>query len=83
MRNNGTLYRALKAIADQVSTKVIVVRVAEHKEEDGKTQDQLVIGGSEDDGSYTGCMRCLLQSRMKASDTVRVFWPRRSWTRRR
>ena len=44
----GTLYRALKAIADQVSTKVIVVRVAEHKEEDGKTQDQLVIGGSED-----------------------------------
>ncbi|EFE6919350.1 phage tail sheath family protein, partial [Escherichia coli] len=22
-------------------------------------------------------------SRMKASDTVRVFWPRRSWTRRR
>ncbi|MPU68391.1 phage tail sheath family protein, partial [Escherichia coli] len=26
---------------------------------------------------------CLLQSRMKASDTVRVFWPRRSWTRRR
>lgn len=31
----GTLYRALKAIADQVSTKVIVVRVAEHKEEDG------------------------------------------------
>ena len=48
----GTLYRALKAIADQVSTKVIVVRVAEHKEEDEKTQDQLVIGGSEDDGSY-------------------------------
>lgn len=43
----GTLYRALKAIADRVSTKVIVVRVAEHKEEDGKTQDQLVIGGSE------------------------------------
>ncbi|EIT3698467.1 phage tail sheath family protein, partial [Escherichia coli] len=45
----GTLYRALKAIADQVSTKVIVVRVAEHKEEGGKTQDQLVIGGSESD----------------------------------
>ncbi|SPW71116.1 Major tail sheath protein FI [Escherichia coli] len=56
----GTLYRALKAIADQVSTKVIVVRVAEHKEEDGKTQDQLVIGGSEDDGSYTGMYALLV-----------------------
>ncbi len=56
----GTLYRALKAIADQVSTKVIVVRVAEHKEEDEKTQDQLVIGGSEDDGSYTGMYALLV-----------------------
>lgn len=56
----GTLYRALKAIADQVSTKVIVVRVAEHKEEDGKTQDQLVIGGSESDGSYTGMYALLV-----------------------
>ncbi len=58
--DNGTLYRALKAIADQVSTKVIVVRVAEHKEEDGKTQDQLVIGGSESDGSYTGMYALLV-----------------------
>ena len=56
----GTLYRALKAIADQVSTKVIVVRVAEHKEEDGKTQDQLVIGGSKSDGSYTGMYALLV-----------------------
>ncbi|EOW7680209.1 hypothetical protein ACOFAB_005774, partial [Escherichia coli] len=56
----GTLYRALKAIADQVSTKVIVVRVAEHKEEDGRTQDQLVIGGSESDGSYTGMYALLV-----------------------
>ncbi|EJG4876076.1 phage tail sheath family protein, partial [Escherichia coli] len=56
----GTLYRALKAIADQVSTKVIVVRVAEHKEEGGKTQDQLVIGGSESDGSYTGMYALLV-----------------------
>ncbi|EJW2795173.1 phage tail sheath family protein, partial [Escherichia coli] len=56
----GTLYRALKAIADQVSTKVIVVRVAEHKEEGGRTQDQLVIGGSESDGSYTGMYALLV-----------------------
>ncbi|MCV5638930.1 phage tail sheath family protein, partial [Escherichia coli] len=39
---------------------VIVVRVAEHKEEDEKTQDQLVIGGSEDDGSYTGMYALLV-----------------------
>lgn len=39
---------------------MIVVRVAEHKEEDGKTQDQLVIGGSEDDGSYTGMYALLV-----------------------
>ncbi|ENF08551.1 phage tail sheath family protein [Escherichia coli P0304777.8] len=78
----GTLYRALKAIADQVSTKVIVVRVAEHKEEDGKRRINwlsVVLMTA----AIRGCMRCLLQSRMKASDTVRVFWPRRSWTRRR
>ncbi|EHX40240.1 major tail sheath domain protein [Escherichia coli DEC12E] len=80
----GTLYRALKAIADQVSTKVIVVRVAEHKEEDGKNDRinwlSVVLNLT---AAIRGCMRCLLQSRMKASDTVRVFWPRRSWTRRR
>lgn len=39
---------------------MIVVRVAEHKEEDEKTQDQLVIGGSEDDGSYTGMYALLV-----------------------
>ncbi|EMO8004219.1 phage tail sheath family protein, partial [Salmonella enterica] len=44
----GTLYKSLKAIADQVSTKVIVVRVPAAKEGDGeKTQSQLVIGGTE------------------------------------
>ncbi|TNL01620.1 phage tail protein [Kosakonia cowanii] len=52
---SGTLYKTLKAIADQASTKVIVVRVAAATGGDGeKTQSQLVIGGAEADGSYTG-----------------------------
>ncbi|EDH2127148.1 phage tail protein, partial [Salmonella enterica] len=57
----GTLYKSLKAIADQVSTKVIVVRVPAAKEGDGeKTQSQLVIGGTEADGSYTGMYALLV-----------------------
>lgn len=51
----GTLYKSLKAVADQVSTKVIVVRVAQAEDGEGKkTQSQLVIGGTESDGTYTG-----------------------------
>ncbi|EFH2440682.1 phage tail sheath family protein, partial [Escherichia coli] len=56
----GTLYKTLKAISDQTSPKVIVVRVAEAEEEGEKTQDQLVIGGSQDDGSYTGMYALLV-----------------------
>ncbi|EPP3086363.1 phage tail sheath subtilisin-like domain-containing protein [Escherichia coli] len=58
----GTLYKSLKAVADQVSTKVIVVRVPEFKEEthSGQTQDKLVIGGSDDDGNYTGMYAFLI-----------------------
>ncbi|HAX1983326.1 TPA: phage tail sheath family protein, partial [Escherichia coli] len=51
----GTLYKSLKAISDQVSTRVIVVRVAAAQEgPENKTQDQLVIGTTEEDGSYSG-----------------------------
>ncbi|ECF5900199.1 phage tail sheath family protein [Salmonella enterica subsp. salamae] len=57
----GTLYKSLRAIADQVSTKVIVVRVPAAKKGDGeKTQSQLVIGGTEADGSYTGMYALLV-----------------------
>ncbi|EBP4104090.1 phage tail sheath family protein [Salmonella enterica subsp. enterica serovar Give] len=57
----GTLYKSLKAIADQASTKVIVVRVPAAKEGDGeKTQSQLVIGGTEADGTYTGMYALLV-----------------------
>lgn len=51
----GSLYKTLKAIADQTSPKVIVVRVAAAtSEENGKSQSQLIIGGTAEDGSYTG-----------------------------
>lgn len=56
----GTLYTTLKAISDQCSPKVVVVRVAEAKEPapggdaTAQTQDQLVIGGVSTDGRYTG-----------------------------
>lgn len=57
----GTLYKSLKAVADQVSTKVIVVRVPKAREGDGeKTQSQLVIGGTEADGSYSGMYALLV-----------------------
>ncbi len=55
----GTLYRALGHRRPGEHQKVIVVRIVT-KEEDGKTQDQLVIGGSEDDGSYTGMYALLV-----------------------
>ncbi|MGL5948135.1 MAG: phage tail sheath subtilisin-like domain-containing protein [Aeromonas sp.] len=56
----GTLYPTLKAISDQASPKVVVVRVAEAKPElPDTTQDQLVIGGSGVDGRYTGMFALL------------------------
>ncbi|TNL01349.1 phage tail protein [Kosakonia cowanii] len=58
---SGTLYKTLKAIADQASTKVIVVRVPAAREGEGeKTQSQLVTGGTEADGSYTGMYALLV-----------------------
>lgn len=63
----GTLYKALKAISDQVSTKVIVVRVAAEKKGDKqKTQDQLVIGAVEADGRYTGMQALLVAEQDEA-----------------
>jgi phage tail sheath protein FI len=50
----GSLYKSLKAISDQVSTRVIVVRVAEAETGKAATQSQLIIGGTQADGSYTG-----------------------------
>lgn len=62
----GTLYKSLKAISDQVSTRVIVVRVAAAQEgPENKTQDQLVIGTTEEDGSYSGMQAFLVAEQME------------------
>lgn len=62
----GTLYKALKVISDQVSTRVIVVRVEAAKEgAENKTQDQLVIGTTEEDGSYSGMQALLVAEQME------------------
>ncbi len=58
--SSGTLYKTLKAISDQTSPGVIVVRVAEATEEGESTQEQLVIGGAQDDGSYSGMYALLV-----------------------
>ncbi|HGR4956335.1 TPA: phage tail sheath subtilisin-like domain-containing protein [Klebsiella aerogenes] len=70
---SGSLYKALKAISDQTSPKVVVVRVAEATTEEGaKTQAQLIIGGTEADGSYTG-MYALLTAEQKVGYRPRVL----------
>lgn len=69
----GSLYKSLKAISDQVSTRVIVVRVAEAKTEEGaQTQSQLIIGGTKADGSYTG-MFTLLTAEQKTGYRPRIL----------
>jgi phage tail sheath protein FI len=69
----GSLYKSLKAISDQVSTRVIVVRVAAaDKKENAPTQSQLIIGGSQADGSYTG-MFALLTAEQKVGYRPRIL----------
>ncbi|MBW5852558.1 phage tail sheath subtilisin-like domain-containing protein [Yersinia enterocolitica] len=69
----GSLYKTLKAIADQTSPKVIVVRVAAATDEaDAKTQSQLIIGGTTEDGSYTG-MYAFLTAEQKVGYRPRIL----------
>lgn len=69
----GSLYKSLKAISDQCSPKVIVVRVAQAVEgEDNPTQSQLVIGGTAADGSYTG-MYAFLTAEQKTGYRPRIL----------
>ncbi|EMX2854944.1 phage tail sheath family protein [Yersinia enterocolitica] len=69
----GSLYKTLKAIADQTSPKVIVVRVATATDEaDAKTQSQLIIGGTTEDGSYTG-MYAFLTAEQKVGYRPRIL----------
>lgn len=54
----GSLYKTLKAIADQTSPKVIVVRVAAATEEEGaKTQSQLIMGAQQKTVAIPACTR--------------------------
>ncbi|WOA54382.1 phage tail sheath protein [Dickeya solani] len=61
----GTLYKTLKAISDQTSPYTIVVRVADASNiaatngDTAPTQDQLVIGGTDANGRYTGLFALL------------------------
>lgn len=68
----GSLYKTLKAISDQTSPKVIVVRVAVATEDGEKTQSQLIIGGTLADGSYTG-MYALLTTEARVNYRPRVL----------
>ncbi|EKN4799354.1 phage tail sheath subtilisin-like domain-containing protein [Yersinia enterocolitica] len=69
----GSLYKTLKAIADQTSPKVIVVRVAAATDEaDAKTQSQLIIGGTTENGSYTG-MYAFLTAEQKVGYRPRIL----------
>ena len=66
----GTLWTALKAISDQCSPQTIVIRVPDAANiitPDGEmapTQDQLIIGGSDKDGRFTG-LYALLSAEMR------------------
>lgn len=68
----GTLYTTLKAISDQASPQTVVVRVATAAENGEQTQDQLVIGGVNNEGRYTG-MFALLTAEAKVGAHPRVL----------
>lgn len=72
----GSLYKTLKAISDQCSPKIIVVRVAAAKAPaegvEAQTQSQLIIGGSDADGNYTG-MYALLTAEQKTGYRPRIL----------
>lgn len=68
----GSLYKILKAISDQTSPKVIVVRVADATDEESGKQNQLIIGGTAEDGSYTG-MCAFLTAEQKVGYRPRVL----------
>jgi phage tail sheath protein FI len=65
----GSLYKALKAISDQCSPRVVIVRVKEAS--NGASQSQAVIGGTDGD-SYTG-MYALLTAEAKTGYRPRIL----------
>ena len=75
---SGTLYPTLKAISDQSSPKTVVIRVADASKivaKDGETvptQTQLVIGGVNSEGRYTGLF-ALLTAEPRVGEHPRVL----------
>ena len=65
----GSLYKALKAISDQCSPRVVIVRVKEASG-NGASQSQAVIGGTDGD-SYAG-MYALLTAEAKTGYRPRI-----------
>lgn len=65
----GSLYKALKAISDQCSPRVVIVRVKEASG-NGASQSRAVIGGTDGD-SYTG-MYALLTAEAKTGYRPRI-----------
>lgn len=74
----GTLSTTLKAISDQCSPQTIVIRVPDTANlvtaegETPLTQDQLIIGGSDEHGRFTG-MYALLSAEMRVGVRPRVL----------
>ena len=74
----GTLYTTLKAISDQASPKIIVIRVPDattYVPADGEaapTQEKLIIGGVNAAGRYEG-MFALLSAPASVGETPRVL----------
>lgn len=72
---NGTLYTTLKAISDQCSPYVVVVRVrtaVSTEDGSGLTQDQLTIGGVDANGHYSG-LYALMTAEMRLGVRVRIL----------
>ncbi|MEI7367010.1 phage tail sheath protein [Pectobacterium sp. 1950-15] len=74
----GTLHTTLKCISDQASPQTVVIRVADaanaqaEGNEPKPTQDQLVIGGSDASGRYTG-LYALLSAEARIGVRPRVL----------
>lgn len=74
----GTLHTTLKAISDQCSPQTIVIRVADAanltatEDETPPTQEQLIIGGTDENGLFTG-LYALLSAEQRVGVRPRVL----------
>ncbi|MGR6981221.1 phage tail sheath protein [Testudinibacter sp. P27/CKL/0425] len=68
--SKGTLAQALDAIADQVNTPCVIVRV--HEDDESDTTKANIIGAVTDEGKYTG-LKALLTAQSKLSVKPRIL----------